>query len=447
MMRLITLLLFAVLAGMAGPPCFAAAPAPLVRVGGSSFSLDVKDQPLTTILDEFTRAGIRIRIDPRINPRITASFENRPIGSGLESILRSFDFALVWAKKDGPGAEEPSLREIQIFKKGQTGEGLPLYGTTNLEVEQDATGFFYVKDTLLVRFDSAMSLSERRDLLNSAGAILVDESKTLGIMRLRLPAGSNVLAIAAILERNQGVLSVEPDYAYSLADSHPVAGDFYSVADEPRSIAGSTIVAVLDSGLSADYADSRFVAGAYDAVSSTALTGDPLGHGTQMVLIAAGTVIPFGGNQDTGDGSTPVVAVRAFDDNGFTSDFTLLRGIDYAVQKRGKSSQYELGNRAEQSLHGRGDDLCLGAGDYRRGGCRQFTLRKSHLPRSLPECYRCWRLDAGRQHMVTIKLWFFCFRLRAGTGCSAGGFGRCPRYLRRHFNCHCLYCPADCGNS
>ncbi|MBE0586192.1 MAG: S8 family serine peptidase [Desulfofustis sp.] len=51
-----------------------------------------------------------------------------------------------------------------------------------------------------------------------------------------------------------------------------------------------------------------------------------------MTLIATGAVIPFGAEPEKGQ-TTPVVAIRAFDDNGFTSNYTLLRGIDYALAR------------------------------------------------------------------------------------------------------------------
>ena len=54
-----------------------------------------------------------------------------------------------------------------------------------------------------------------------------------------------------------------------------------------------------------------------------------------MALLASGSVVPFGGEGE-GSGYTPVVAVRAFDDNGLTSNSTLLRGIEYALEKDAK---------------------------------------------------------------------------------------------------------------
>ena len=335
-MRLDKSILLAFLIGLILVSFCAGASAQIVRVDGAYLSLDVRNQALTTILDEFTKAGIRIRIDPKINPRVTASFENRPIGAALGSILRSFDYALIWGKEKGVESAEPSLQEIQIFQKGQKGESLPLYGKANLVVVQNGMGVFYVKDMLLVRFDPALSKSERKTLLDLLGATLVDESIAQGIVRLQFPQGSDVQAIAETLAAIPGIERVEPDYAYALTGANPVPVEHLSsVAADPPSTAGSTIVAVLDSGLSGDYADYSFVEGAYDAVLSGTLTGDPLGHGTQMTLIASGAVIPLGAKPENTEG-TPVVAIRAFDDNGFTSDSTLIRGIDYALETGAK---------------------------------------------------------------------------------------------------------------
>lgn len=327
-------------------PC-AGASVRSIRVDGAHLSLDVRNEPLTTILDEFTRGGIRIRIDPKIHPRITASFDDRPIGAALGSILRSYDYALIWGKEKGDGSEEPSLREIQIFEKGQEGKSLPFYSKTNLVIEQDAKGVLYVKDTLLVRFDPAMSDSERRTLLELIGATIVDESASLAIIRLHLPEGSDAPAIAKTLARVPGIQGVEPDYAHALEGDKPVSTDEFSPeALEPSASTGSTTIAVLDSGLLGDYADSRFVEGAYDAVSSSTLSGDTLGHGTQMALIASGTVVPLGAQKGKTEGS-PVVAIRAFDDNGFTSNYTLIRGIDYAIDSGAKVLSMSWGS--EQS--------------------------------------------------------------------------------------------------
>ena len=105
----------------------------------------------------------------------------------------------------------------------------------------------------------------------------------------------------------------------------------------------------MDSGLHSDYENSPFVQAAYDAVSPGAEVSDELGHGTQMALIAAGAVNPLGAGSSTPAGS-PVVAIRAFDDNGFTSTYTLMRGIDYAIEKGSRVLSLSWGSETSSAL-------------------------------------------------------------------------------------------------
>jgi hypothetical protein len=98
----------------------------VVRIDGDRFTLRVQDKQLSEILGALSDQGIRIRIDPRINPTISASFTNRPIGAALASILKSVDYALIWRKIKASVTIEPRLWEIRIFFKGTGGKDPPV---------------------------------------------------------------------------------------------------------------------------------------------------------------------------------------------------------------------------------------------------------------------------------------------------------------------------------
>ena len=57
----------------------------------------------------------------------------------------------------------------------------------------------------------------------------------------------------------------------------------------------------------------------------------------------------MGSAADTPTGS-PVVAIRTFDDNGFTSTYTLMRGIDYAIEKGARVLSLSWGTETPSSL-------------------------------------------------------------------------------------------------
>ena len=332
-------------------PLLAHAVESVVRVHGDRLTLNARDEDLSKILGLLSDQGIRIRIDPRINPKITANFDNRPIGSAIASILKSVDYALIWRKDKASTAGEPRLWEIRIFYKGQEALIRPLKQSVNLTVVKKADGTYHVKDILLLQLAPSVTEAALAALLDQLGASIVDAYAPLGIVRLRLPHGSDVTAIAETIAGYPGVQTAEPDYAYPLEGGRPATGGTWSSSPPPSPppSAGATIVAVLDSGLLSEYESSPFVQAAYDAVSPGAGIGDKLGHGTQMSLIAAGAVNPMGAAANTPAGS-PVVAIRAFDDNGFTSTYTLMRSIDYAIEKGARVLSLSWGSETTSSL-------------------------------------------------------------------------------------------------
>jgi hypothetical protein len=332
-------------------PIGVSAAEPVVRLDGDRLTLEVSNQYLSEILGKLSDQGIRIRIDPRINPKVTAAFTNRPIGSAIASILKSVDYALIWRKDKASTASEPRLWEIRIFYKGQEARIRPLKKRGNLIVVKKGDGAYHVQDILLLRLAPTITEAALAALLDRLGATLIDAFPPLGIVRLRLPHGSDVATIAETIANTSGIQTAEPDYAYPLEGGSPaiVEGTPSSPAPSSPPSAGDATIAVMDSGLLSNYESSLFVQSAFDAVSPGAEVGDELGHGTQMTLIASGAVNPLGAAAETTAGS-PVVAIRAFDDNGFTSTYTLMRGIDYAIEKGARVLSLSWGSETPSAL-------------------------------------------------------------------------------------------------
>jgi hypothetical protein len=324
----------------------------VVQVKGDRLTLHAKDKDLAEILGMLADQGIRIRIDPRINPQISAAFTNRPIGAALAGILKSVDHALIWSKDEVSTTGQPRLREIHIFYKGQKDRLQPLHKRANLSIVQQENGAAHVSDILLLRLEPHITEEALAALLDRLGATLIDANASLGILRLRLPHGSNVPAVAETIAGTPGIRNAEPDYAYPLEGGRPARNEPGAPSPPPPSPSpstGATVIAVMDSGLLSGYANSPFIQAAYDAVSPGVEVGDELGHGTQMALIAAGAVNPLGAAPDASAGS-PVVAIRAFDDNGFTSNYTLMRGIDYAIEQGARVLSLSWGSETPSAL-------------------------------------------------------------------------------------------------
>ena len=87
-----------------------------VRISGARLTIHAEQIPLQDILKRMVKQGVLVRIDPTLNPLISASFENRDVQEALSSILKPVAYVLTWEADVGLPGTDPRLIEIQIFK-------------------------------------------------------------------------------------------------------------------------------------------------------------------------------------------------------------------------------------------------------------------------------------------------------------------------------------------
>ncbi len=302
-----------------------------VQLSGETITLHADHTPLKHILVELGRQGVDISVDPSINPDITAHFAEQPVERVVPSILRSYNHSLVWEKVEGSSVPGLRLAGIQIFLQGSRERMQPLQADSNLLIEQGEDGRLQVKNVLLIVLKTAVSEERLSEIAGSIGATITGSPHETGIVRLGLPETLTPQQAADMLSGYKEIEAAEPDYAYVLEGNYKVVSSAGPAQQQAEGAAGpSSVVAVLDSGLSREYWNSPFVSSFYDAFSTSRQSSDSLGHGTQMSLVAAGMVTPLGAEENSTQ-QNAIVAVRAFDDNGMTSNGALLRSIDYAL--------------------------------------------------------------------------------------------------------------------
>lgn len=307
---------------------------------------------LTDVLRQLARAGVRIRIDPRVESRVSARFVNENVDQALDALLEPFGYVLIWDVIEGPLGPLRKLDEVQVFLPGRKKKVEPLPGIDpNFAV---ASGFDgkaprFVQDEILLGFKPGTSGDQFEILLSQIGGTLIDSVPGLGVYLVRLAPRSNVPALVEQLAKNPIVARVEPNYIVDVPE--PVlglaAGEKAARAGAPEPGRGAVPVAILDSGLSPESGLGKAVVGRYDAIDPKRPLADALGHGTQMALLAAGAVLP---DESAPDDGLPVVAVRAFDDNGLASSFSLMRSIRYALSQGAKVLNMSWGSEADSEF-------------------------------------------------------------------------------------------------
>jgi hypothetical protein len=324
----------------------------VVQVNGDRITVNAEKTPLQEILLKLSDSGIRVQIDPQINPPVTASFDKRDMQKALESILKGLDHVLIWESGQGSSGPVPRLAEIQVFRPGQKDLMRPLRKLATLSIARNPKdGSFYVKDEILIRLKPGADLADLLKLLQETGGVLVGSYPELGIYRVRLPPGADVPALVEEIGKRGGAGIAEPNYAYpvptgtreldwgSLKESY---GDAY-----PRTKGAP--VAVIDSGLRPDAGLENFVLASLDALNPDKPLSDTGGHGTQMALIASGLVKPIG-VQEESVAITPIIPIKAFDENGFTSNVLLMESIDFAIKNGARVMSLSWGSETKSAF-------------------------------------------------------------------------------------------------
>lgn len=316
-------------------------------------TLKAERAPLREVLQRFADSGVLVKMDPDLDVLVTGSCADAPVDEALDALLQPFAYVALWELVPGPVSNLPRLAEIQVYRPGSPDRAAPLPAEParlNLVRGPLPDSPWFVADEVLVRVRGGTRLEEFRLLLKQLGATVTGSLPELGVYQLRLPQGVNVLDLVEQLKRNPMLAGVEPNFAKRLDRSREAApDDAVAGVAAPGVLAGAPPLAILDSGLLAGVGGlEKAVVGQYNAVFPKNEMGDPQGHGTQMALVAAGAVQPQGVAAD-GEGP-PLLAVRAFDEEGATSNFAIMRALQYALSKGARVVNLSWGTETDSAF-------------------------------------------------------------------------------------------------
>ena len=319
------------------------------RLDGDRLWLQAEQTPLVDVLEQFSRVGVGVRLDPSIQSTVTGLILGQDIDEALEALLEGYDYLLTWKMLRGPLGRVPKLKEIQVYVPGSAASARPMpKKSTRFDATRGVAGTSpeFVKDELLVGTRPGTTYAQFQGLLDQIGGMIVEADAATGVYLIRFPTGTNVEALLRQLGRNPLIAHAELNYVTRLPGGLSTGFPSLPAVSPPAN--GSIPVAVLDSGLDPNAGLASIVSAGWDAVDPGRALSDPAGHGTQMAFLASG-VLSADGFSASGD-TLPLVSVRAFDEEGKTSNFAFMQALAYAAKAGAKVVNMSWGSDVDSEF-------------------------------------------------------------------------------------------------
>ena len=326
-----------------------------LRLSRDRLTLEAQDVPLQDLLRRFAAQGVRVKVDPALSGRITASIRNEDVEKALGTVLDAYNYALIWRVVHGPLGPITTLAEIHVFVPGEKENMRPLVPPASETVgavpkRPGAKTYAYVRGEFLLRFKPGTNPQAVQQLLASLGARVVDGLASRGIYLIRVGTETDIPALMKTLADNSLVQAAEPNYVAFAPTPCMLAPATATPTERTLSPAAKgTALAILDTGFKSSAGSDLQPVAWFDAYGVAQTPDDQLGHGTQMALIGSGAVLPVGAPA-LADTAVPVVAERVFDSSGYVTSFGILQAVDFAVAQGSRVISMSWGSSTESSF-------------------------------------------------------------------------------------------------
>lgn len=285
---------------------------------------DISGWPLAYALERIAAvSGYEVFVEPDLEGRVAARFQNRPEREALASLLSDVNFAVV------PGA---SRRARLLVFRSSTSDAVQAVKVRRTEGE-DADGAAVLERELIVRLKpgAKMSIAE---LAKKLGARIAGSIDSLGAHRLVFEDEAAADAARSSLASEEDVAGVESNYVLrNPSRIDPLPGGSAAplgIRARPVSDGSSVIVALLDTGVSASgLPNADFLLPSVSIGGSGTEAG--LTHGSAMFE----TILQGLSLSQRGDSGQPVrvLPIDIYGGRAETSTFELAQGIAVALER------------------------------------------------------------------------------------------------------------------
>lgn len=320
-----------------------------LHLRGEYVTLKCVNESISDVLSQLGRYDVAVRMDPSTDRRISMDVKRMPLEIFLKQLAGNGSYVITWEEISSPLGTMEHLSELRLLGAGGDMDRLRPLETKAGKLKLVGSPP-YVDGEVLIGLKKGVTARQFAQILEQIDGSVLEVLDSMGIYRVRVPPGTDIAALTKQLENNPLVLA-EPNYAAFLPDPGNVSSSSSgeSTTSVPAvSADGKSLLAVLDSGWTPASGYESMVASSYNAANPDQNAVDNQGHGTQMALIASGALAPDG--TTINDTASPVVAIRAFDDDGTATSYGLMRAIDYAENAGSKVLSLSWGTEVDSGF-------------------------------------------------------------------------------------------------
>ena len=196
-----------------------------LRLDGDKIWMKADKATLREVMQAFVHAGVAVRYDDGITATCSGTLTNASADKALANLFGPFGYVITWDMVRGPIGDITRLSEIQLFRQGNKDAARPLAGSGTLAVTRLPGHAPFVADEILIGFKPGTKMERVRQLLAQMGGTIVGSVPKIGVYRIRLPPGANVLSLVDMLKKDGVVAAAEPDYVTEMPRD-PNSGSF-----------------------------------------------------------------------------------------------------------------------------------------------------------------------------------------------------------------------------
>ena len=299
---------------------------------------------LENVLQSLSEQGRwQIFVEPELRLQVTTRFKNLTHSQALRSLLSDVNFAIIPSPK--------ASSRLLVYKTSSEKAVVRIVPTMRLaKLKKVRIKPGKIPNELVVTLEPGSGI-DIDALAAELGAKIVGKIDGLDIYRLRFENEQQAGKAEALLEKNEGIASVDSNYGISRPDTLTPVG----LAAPPLNLRPSSadddgiVIGLVDSSVQRQGSQvSDFLLQEISMAGAPADSSDQVNHGTSMAeTILRGLSASLDGEQET---SVKILPIDVYGQSESTSTFEVAQGVQAAIEAGADIISLSLGSDEQNDL-------------------------------------------------------------------------------------------------